>query len=59
MDAVLNEGFPDGARDITDNLAINGYWKGMHIYMQEGDEIAVSLVTDSLRLLPADDNNEI
>ena len=27
--------------------------------LQEGDEIAVSLVTDSLRLLPADDNKEI
>ena len=44
METVLNDGFPAGARDITDNLAVNGYWKGMHIYMQEGDEIARELV---------------
>ena len=44
METVLNDGFPAGAREITDNLAVNGYWKGMHIYMQEGDEIARELV---------------
>ena len=44
MDKVLEDGFPENAVEIEGNLAINGYWKGMHIYLQDGDEIARELV---------------